>query len=116
LFHTRYIDVHGQLFNDLARTTSSAMRKLRRRLPRPRDGGVATPGVNVMSNLPRKVAQPLAFSVTEACELASIGKTTFYKLLRAGAISAHKVGRRTLVIPDVFEEELKSLPRAGRVS
>jgi len=69
-----------------------------------------------MSKVPRQVAQPLAFSVEEACELARIGRTTFYKLLKAGAITAHKVGRRTLVIPDIFEEEIKSLPLAGRAS
>lgn len=61
----------------------------------------------------REAAHALAFSVKEACKLSGFGRTTFYKLLKTGKITAHKCGRRTFVLPSELEQALKSLPRAG---
>ncbi len=70
-----------------------------------------------MPNLePREIAHSLALSVREACEHIGIGRTSFYKLLKGGKITAHKCGRRTIVLPSELEQALKSLPRAGRAS
>ena len=75
------------------------------------------PEVKDMSKLvPREIAHLLALSVKETCKLSGFGRTTFYKLLKSGKITAHKCGRRTIVLRDEFEQELKSLPRAGRAS
>ena len=70
-----------------------------------------------MSPLPsREIAHSLACSVEEACKLSSLGRTTFYKLLKDRIISARKCGRRTIVLLDELDQALKSLPPAGRVS
>jgi excisionase family DNA binding protein len=70
-----------------------------------------------MSNVvSRESVHPFAFSVTEACKRSSLGRTTFYKLLKSGKITAHKCGSRTIVLWDELEQALKCLPRAGRAS
>jgi len=66
--------------------------------------------------LPREVARSLAFSVKEACEFSSLGRTTIYKYLKDGLIPAHKCGRRTIFLRDELEQALKSLPRVGGAS
>jgi excisionase family DNA binding protein len=70
----------------------------------------------MINKLPPDVAGRLALSIKEACKLIGLGRTNFYKLLKSGKITAHKCGRRTIVLRDEFEQELKSLPRAGRAS
>jgi len=64
------------------------------------------------TSLSRETAQPFALSVKEACKLSSIGRTTFYKLLKSELITARKCGNRTVVLRDELEQALKSLPRA----
>jgi excisionase family DNA binding protein len=64
--------------------------------------------------VPCDSADSLALSVTEACARSSIGRTTFYKLLKGGQIPAHKCGRRTIILPDELRQALESLPRIGR--
>jgi excisionase family DNA binding protein len=39
----------------------------------------------------------LAYSVLEACDLLSIGRTTLYGLIKSGDLQTRKVGRRTLI-------------------
>jgi excisionase family DNA binding protein len=67
-------------------------------------------------SVPAEIAHLLALSVKQACKLSGFGRTTFYKLLNSGMITAHKCGRRTFVLPDELEQALKSLPRAGGAS
>ena len=70
-----------------------------------------------MANLvPREGADAIAFSVNEACTLCGFGRTTFYKLLKSGKITARKCGRRTIVLPSELEQALKSLPLMGRAA
>jgi excisionase family DNA binding protein len=52
----------------------------------------------------------LAYSVSEACQLVGVGRTTLYAAIKLGALKTHKVGRRTLVTHDALTLWLKSLP------
>ncbi|WP_120075869.1 helix-turn-helix domain-containing protein [Aurantiacibacter odishensis] len=40
---------------------------------------------------------PLAYSITEACQVSSIGKTRLYDLINEGRLKVTRIGRRTLV-------------------
>jgi excisionase family DNA binding protein len=68
---------------------------------------------NMSKSVPREIAQMFALSVKEACELSSLGRTTFYKYMRLGKIPAHKCGNRTIVLTNELHQALMSLPRAG---
>jgi excisionase family DNA binding protein len=46
------------------------------------------------------MSEKIALSVREACNCLSIGRTTFYELLRAGQLHVVKVGAKTLVPRD----------------
>lgn len=41
--------------------------------------------------------QPLAYSVAEACQVSSIGKTRLYQLIAEKRLEARKIGKRTLI-------------------
>jgi excisionase family DNA binding protein len=70
-----------------------------------------------MSNkLPHDGAKPRALSVKEACRYISLGRTSFYKLVKSGQIPARKCGCRTIVLADELDQALKSLPFAGGAS
>jgi excisionase family DNA binding protein len=62
---------------------------------------------------PHDVADQRALYVKEACKYISLGRTSFYKLVKSGQIPARKCGRRTIVLLSELEQALKSLPRAG---
>ncbi|MFN3991158.1 MAG: helix-turn-helix domain-containing protein [Erythrobacter sp.] len=40
---------------------------------------------------------PLAYSVSDACRVSSIGRTRLYQLIGEGRLEARKIGRRTLI-------------------
>lgn len=40
---------------------------------------------------------PLAYSVSEACRLTSIGRTRLYQLINEGKLQVRKIGKRTLI-------------------
>ena len=40
---------------------------------------------------------PLAYSVSEACRMSSLGKTRLYQLISEGHLEARKIGRRTVI-------------------
>lgn len=40
----------------------------------------------------------LAYSINEACEATSIGRTRMYELINSGDVQATRIGKRTLVI------------------
>jgi excisionase family DNA binding protein len=42
----------------------------------------------------------LAYSIAEACAVAGIRKTTIYKEIRSGELSAVKIGGRTVILAD----------------
>lgn len=43
---------------------------------------------------------PLAYSITDACRVTSIGRTRLYELIAEGRLATVQVGRRRLVKAD----------------
>jgi excisionase family DNA binding protein len=41
--------------------------------------------------------EPLAYSVSEACRVSTLGKTRLYQLISEGRLEARKIGKRTLI-------------------
>jgi excisionase family DNA binding protein len=52
----------------------------------------------------------LTYSILEACDLLSVGRTTLYAAIRKGELKACKIGRRTLITHDALALWLKRLP------
>ena len=45
----------------------------------------------------QKQTDRLAYSVAEACEATTIGKTGIYRLINEGRLETRKIGKRTLI-------------------
>lgn len=43
------------------------------------------------------VIEPLAYSVSEACRVSSLGRTRLYQLIGEGRLEVRKIGKRTLI-------------------
>lgn len=41
--------------------------------------------------------EPLAYSVADACQVSSIGRTRLYALINEGRLETRKIGKRTLI-------------------
>jgi excisionase family DNA binding protein len=41
--------------------------------------------------------EPLAYSVSEACRVSSLGRTRIYQLINEGRLEVRKIGKRTLI-------------------
>ena len=41
--------------------------------------------------------EPLAYSVSEACRVSSLGRTRIYQLIAEGRLETRKIGKRTLI-------------------
>ena len=54
---------------------------------------------------------PLAYTISEACSAAAIGRTALYEAISRGELRAKKRGRRTLVMADDLRQWLDGLPR-----
>ena len=54
--------------------------------------------------------EQLAFTVSEACAAARVGKTVLYQAIATGALRAVKRGRRTLVLPADLRAWVARLP------
>ena len=45
----------------------------------------------------RTALEPLAYSINEACQVSSLGRTRIYDLIKQGRLNTRKIGRRTLI-------------------
>ena len=48
-----------------------------------------------IQNIPR-----IAYSIKEACQVSSLGRTTLYSHISAGRLRVKRIGRRTLVLAE----------------
>lgn len=46
----------------------------------------------------------LAYSIKEACEATSMGRTRIYALIKDGRLEVRKIGTRTLVLADSLKK------------
>jgi excisionase family DNA binding protein len=56
----------------------------------------------------------MAYDLKAACRISGLGRTTLYAALKSGALTAHKCGRRTVILAADLEAFLKGLPIACR--
>jgi len=55
----------------------------------------------------------LAYTISEACALSKIGRTTMYAAIKDGQIKARKLRRRTVILHDDLMAFLQNLPEVG---
>jgi excisionase family DNA binding protein len=65
----------------------------------------SSPGLERRKN----VTKP-AYSLAEARALAGVGRTTLYKVIRAGELRAIKIGGRTVILADDLLRWLNRMP------
>jgi excisionase family DNA binding protein len=56
------------------------------------------------------ISPPIAYSVSEACKVSRIGRTSLYQAIRAGELRAVKRFKRTLILADDLRRWVESLP------
>lgn len=47
--------------------------------------------------LSNRSIEPLAFTISEACRVSGLGKTSIYRLVNEGKLELRKVGNRSLI-------------------
>lgn len=57
------------------------------------------------------MVQNLALSIEQVQEISGLGRTKIYELINSGALSARKLGKRTLILKNDLEEFLSGLPK-----
>jgi excisionase family DNA binding protein len=57
--------------------------------------------------------QRLAYSVSEACQIAAIGRTTLYSAIGTRKLPARKIGRRTVILAEDLRRFLENMPAMG---
>ena len=64
-------------------------------------------------NAPTANFYPDALSIPDACEMASVGRSTIYAAIAEGRLKARKLGRRTLILRDDLTYFLVALPEVS---
>lgn len=91
-------------FGDLPEATQKALwEKHRSRLAFPA-------GLPIANGSTKGLARRLVYSVSEACAIAGIRRTSLYKAIRAGQLCAIKIGRRTLIAAADLHRWLDDMP------
>lgn len=57
---------------------------------------------------PDRTHQPIAYSVSDACRVSSLGRTKIYQLIAEGKLEVRKLGKRTLILADSLENLIRS--------
>jgi excisionase family DNA binding protein len=57
--------------------------------------------------------KPFAHTIEDAAWLVKCGRTTIYAAIKAGALKARKIGRRTIILDEDLRGWLASLPTRG---
>jgi excisionase family DNA binding protein len=52
----------------------------------------------------------LSYSISEACALTSLGRTTLYAAIKRGDLKTQKIGRRTVITSKHLLDFLEALP------
>ena len=60
-----------------------------------------------LQNTPQHVGHPAAYKPLELVPVLGLGRSTIYRLLRAGTIRSVKAGRRTVIPAEAVAEFLK---------
>jgi excisionase family DNA binding protein len=56
--------------------------------------------------------QQLAYTIAQACQAASLGRTTLFAAIKNGDLTARKYGSRTIILRDDLARFLENLPDA----
>lgn len=62
--------------------------------------------MNALSNEPQREG----LSISEACNVAGIGRTKLYEAISDGALRARKYGKRTIILRSELQSFLSALP------
>jgi hypothetical protein len=57
---------------------------------------------------------PLAYSIPGLCQASGLGRTFIYSEIKAGALEATKVGKRTIITRPAAERWMDRLARKSR--
>lgn len=59
---------------------------------------------------PKTTLEPMAYSISQFCVLANLGRTTVYRLEKSGELKMKKIGRKKVILKQEAERFFSSLP------